>query len=80
MSRAEIAAWGEDVASELESALGTLQGLVLEVHAGRRYVKGIATPLRARGAVTDVPLKRKRFGEQLRWYKQQNLRGLGKGA
>ena len=58
----------EDVATDLERELGTLDGKRLEIHAGEEYVLAIGPALRARGAQLGRPLEGLRIGEQLAWY------------
>jgi len=61
-------AWGEWVAAKLTRVRGSIDGLVIEVHAGTAYVDAIQEPLRRRGAVLLTPLAGLRRGEQLSWY------------
>ena len=61
-------AWGEWVAAKLARVRGSIDGLVIEVHAGTAYVDAIEEPLRRRGAVLLTPLAGLRRGEQLAWY------------
>ena len=61
-------AWGEWVAAKLAGVRGSIDGLVIEVHAGTAYVDAIEEPLRRRGAVLFTPLTGLRRGEQLGWY------------
>ena len=61
-------AWGEWVAAKLTRVRGSIDGLVIEVHAGTAYVDAIEEPLRRRGAVLLTPLAGLRRGEQLAWY------------
>lgn len=61
-------AWGAWVAAKLERRLGSLQGRVVEVHAGAAYVNAVDAPLRGRGALVTAPLTGLRQGEQLSWY------------
>jgi uncharacterized HhH-GPD family protein len=61
-------AWGEWVAAKLTRVRGSIDGLVIEVHAGTAYVDAIDEPLRRHGAVVLTPLAGLRRGEQLSWY------------
>jgi uncharacterized HhH-GPD family protein len=61
-------AWGEWVAAKLVRVRGSIDGLVIEVHAGAAYVDAIDEPLRRHGAVVLTPLAGLRRGEQLSWY------------
>jgi uncharacterized HhH-GPD family protein len=61
-------AWGEWVAAKLTQVRGSVDGLVIEVHAGAAYVDAIDAPLRRRGAVLLTPLAGLGMGEQLSWY------------
>ena len=61
-------AWGEWVAAKLTRVRGSIDGLVIEVHAGMAYVDAIQEPLHRRGAVLLTPLAGLRRGEQLSWY------------
>lgn len=62
--------WGNTVITQLEAVLGDLQGLVLEIHAGRQYVRPIQDGLLQRGAKVLLPLDGLRFGARLRWYNE----------
>lgn len=67
-SRAYRNAWGERVASQLEEILGTLAGLVFDVHAGAAYVDSLRAPLDRRGAIIVDQLSGLSFGRRLAWY------------
>ncbi len=69
-------AWGERVAVHLEAVMGSLQGRVLEIHAGEEYVVALRTPLRRRGADLSRPLQGLTLGRQLQWYDQRAGSGL----
>jgi hypothetical protein len=47
-------AWGEWVAAKLTRVRGSIDGLVIEVHAGTAYVDAIEEPLRRRGGVYSL--------------------------
>ncbi len=68
----------DHVAADLEGALGSLAGKLLEVHAGDEYVLAIGPALRGRGARLTRPLEGLRIGEQLAWYGERL--GLPGGA
>jgi uncharacterized HhH-GPD family protein len=61
-------AWGEWVAAKLTRVRGSIDGLVIEVHADAAYVDAMEEPLRRHGAVLLTPLAGLRRGEQLSWY------------
>jgi uncharacterized HhH-GPD family protein len=60
--------WGEWVTAKLTRVRGSIDGLVVEVHAGAAYLDAIKEPLRRQGAVLLTPLAELRMGEQLSWY------------
>jgi hypothetical protein len=62
--------WGNTVITQLETVLGSLRGLTLEIHAGRPYVRSIQDGLLQRGANVLLPLDGLRFGTRLRWYNE----------
>ena len=68
LSAQERVRWGQQVVRDLGERLGSLGGLVLEVHAGAAYREAIAAPLALAGAGLVNPLQGLRFGEQLSWY------------
>jgi hypothetical protein len=67
-SLADRQALAAQVAARLTNALGTLQGKVLELHAGDEYALAIGPTLRLHGAELVRPLHGLGFGEQLAWY------------
>jgi hypothetical protein len=69
-------AWGERVLGQLESALGGLKDLTIEVHAGSAYVDPIRPGLRAAGAHLVEPLAGLSLGERLSWYAAGSVLGL----
>lgn len=71
LSAFEREQWGRRVVSDLADKLGSLDGLVFEVHAGAAYREAIAAPLSLAGAGLVNPLQGLRFGEQLSWYGRQ---------
>lgn len=64
--------WGRKVADQLEGTIGSVDGLVVEIHAGSTYVSSVGPPLRTRGAVVDDRLNGLKFGHRLAWYKQHD--------
>jgi uncharacterized protein DUF6884/GIY-YIG catalytic domain-containing protein len=71
-SREYRRAWGRRVTEQLESALGSLTGLTLEIHAGSAYVEAIASNLRAAGAEVVDELHGLSIGRRLSWYLQRS--------
>ncbi len=65
---AERRALASAVGRDLESALGTLAGKRIEIHAGVEYVETVGPTLRAAGTEIVRPLQGLGFGEQLQWY------------
>ncbi len=61
--------WGAEVVQQLEDALDSLGGKVVEVHAGKAYVAAIERSLRERGANLTEPLKGLGIGHRLAWYR-----------
>jgi hypothetical protein len=72
VSARERSSWGERVVGQLEERVGSLKGLVFEVHAGAEYVRAIEVLLSRKGALTSLPLVGLRIGEQLHWYGSQS--------
>lgn len=69
LSRGERRMWSEGVLRELDSTLGSLSLVDVEIHAGAEYSRwGLADGLRQRGARVTLPLEHKSFGEQLQCY------------
>jgi hypothetical protein len=63
-------AWGEQVAEQLELAVGSLAGLVVDVHAGAAYIDALRDALSSSGARVSDQLKGLSFGRRLSWYLQ----------
>lgn len=61
-------AWGVWVAARLELLGGTLQGKVIEIHAGSAYLAAIQPELEKRGARIVDPLDGLQMGSRLAWY------------
>lgn len=61
------AAWGRLVVARLAEK-HRLNGLVIEVHAGKHYVEAIHDPLAEHGAQLHVPLKGLQMGQTQAWY------------
>ncbi len=62
--------WGAKVARQLEQAIGSLSGVVIDVHAGATYVEPV-------GAVVLDQLKGLSFGRRLSWYLHRNAQSAG---
>lgn len=68
-------AWGLKVAAQLEEAVGSLAGLVVDVHAGAVYVESVGGALQERGAQVIDQLRGLSFGRRLSWYLQREGAG-----
>jgi len=68
MPRAARIAWGKGVVEQLEAKLGSLQGMVFELHAGEDYARSLEAFLRSRGASVARPVRGLTIGRQLQWY------------
>ena len=60
--------WGGDVVAALREALGSIDGLSIEIHAGSAYVDSIRDGLRSAGATVVEPLAGLALGPRLAWY------------
>lgn len=69
-------AWGHKAAAELEQVVGSLGGLVVEIHAGAAYVESLDAPLRALGAEVIDKLKGLSIGHRLSWYLRRHTDAL----
>jgi hypothetical protein len=68
-SIAQRQAWSAKVLDQLEKRLGSLSGLVFEIHAGADYTDfGLIDGLRKRGATVELPVAGLKMGEQLSTY------------
>lgn len=68
-SRADRRHWSSMVLEQLTAALGNLEGVTFEVHAGAEYRDfGLSEDLLRRGATVEVPTAGLRIGEQLAFY------------
>ena len=67
-SREYRRAWGQKVAAQLEQAMGSLAGSVIDVHAGATYVESLAGALDEHGAEVVDQLQGLSFGRRLSWY------------
>ncbi len=74
-SREYRRAWGEKVAEQLEQAVGSLSGVVIDVHAGAAYVESVEEALGPRGARVVDQLTGLSFGRRLAWYLQHDGTG-----
>lgn len=72
--------WGQKVAAQLERAMGSLAGLVIDVHAGAAYVESMAGALHEHGAEVVDQLQGLSFGRRLSWYLQHEFSGLQGGS
>ena len=62
------ASWGAKVVEQLGNEEGQLEGKIIEIHAGAKYIGAIKSLLISRGAIVSEPLIGLKFGERLRWY------------
>jgi len=69
-SREYRRAWGQNVAAQLTEAMGPLDGVVVDIHAGSAYVESAEEALRSLGAVVVDQLHGLSFGRRLSWYLQ----------
>lgn len=60
--------WAGRVVSALREALGSIEGLNVEVHAGSAYVDAIREGLKSGGATVSEPLAGMALGPRLAWY------------
>lgn len=60
--------WSERVIDRLRQEVGSLNGKVIEVHAGAPYVEALRAPLMRSGGVLSTPLSGLALGQQLAWY------------
>lgn len=66
-------AWAAEVLAGLDAQVGSLEGKLIEIHAGDQYrVPKLMAGIRARGGTTIVPLFGLSFGRQLAWYAARN--------
>lgn len=79
-SRAYRQAWGEKVAKQLEQAVGSLEGVVIDVHAGAAYVESVEEAFGPRGAQVLDQLKGLSFGRRLSWYLQHDAVGESRSS
>lgn len=63
--------WGQRVAAQLSQTIGSLGGLVIDIHAGSTYVDSAEPALVALGAVVIDDRKGLSFGRRLSWYLQR---------
>ncbi|MFC7625569.1 DUF6884 domain-containing protein [Microlunatus sp. GCM10028923] len=74
MTRDYRRGWGQKVASQLESAVGSLAGVVVDIHAGSVYVESVQSALDSLGAVVTDQLRGLSLGRRQSWYLQEILR------
>ena len=66
---AERREWSQNVIDALGRELGSLRGLIFEIHAGRSYTDfGVASGLRRDGAHVELPVAGLGLGQQLAFY------------
>jgi len=70
-------AWGERVVAQLRQAVGPLNGLLLDIHAGVPYVEAVEDALRGSGAHVVDQLRGLSFGRRLSWYLQHRAAHTG---
>jgi len=64
--------WSESVLKQLDVIVGSMDGTVIEVHAGKAYRDfGLVQGLTNRGALVAVPTAHLGLGQQLAWYASQ---------
>lgn len=63
--------WGVKVARQLEEAVGPLQGLAFDIHAGAAYVEAAAAALSPAGVIMIDQLRGLPIGRRLSWYLRQ---------
>ena len=68
MSVADRRAWSDRVLADLLAAVGPVEGVVFEFHAGAAYRDRLAPALRERGAAISNPTEGLSIGLQLRLY------------
>lgn len=75
VSRQERRAWSARVVQDLLQRVGSLNGIVVEIHAGNEYrAYGLVEGLIAEGATVEVPASGLPFGKQLAFYKRAHRR------
>lgn len=72
--------WARQVIRDLEDAVGSLDGMSIEIHAGSAYSGSLRPLLESQGAVVVEPLQGLRQGERLAWYGHGVLAGLSAPA
>jgi hypothetical protein len=70
MSSEYRSAWGRWVVAKLVQDRGSLDGLVIEIHAPGSYIKPIAPPLQEAGAILQLPLAGVAWDEWPGWYQR----------
>lgn len=68
MSRAYREDWGRRVAVQLAEALGSLDGVVIDLHAGAEYSSSLRQGLQGHGVQIIDRLSGLKFGQRLAWY------------
>ncbi len=76
---AERRAWSQRVLRDIESTSSALAGKIVEIHAGKEYVKyGLVDGLSEARAVVHRPLAHVGLFQQPRWYSEQLTLGSSK--
>jgi len=66
---AEKREWSQAVIDALGRELGSLRGMIFEIHAGRAYMDfGVASGLQREGAQIELPVAGLGLGQQLAFY------------
>lgn len=77
LSASKCRAWSQSVLDDLRKEFPLLQGTVIDIHAGKRYVEyGLEKGLSDAGAIVRRPLARVvGIGQQCKWYRDQLTMG-----
>lgn len=70
MPKLDRMAWNERVQNQLNELLTT--SAVVVMLAGVRYREGVVPFLERHGIKTEIPMEGKKFGQQLRWLKENS--------
>ena len=74
-SREYRRSWSQHVYEQLREALGSLEGLDVEIHAGRKYADDLVPLLARAGCDVRQPLDGLTQGRRLAWYGDRPLAG-----
>jgi hypothetical protein len=72
MSREYRREWGQKVAKQLEAAIGSIDGVVIDIHAGAAYVDSVRTAVEPQGARVVAQLEGLSIGHRKSWYLQHD--------